>query len=390
MQPNLITRVQSIDMLRGLVMLIMAIDHVRDFFHISAVTSDPLNLDTTTTPLFFTRWITHFCAPIFVFLSGVSAYISGQKKTKAELSSFLIKRGIWLILIELVIITLAITFNPLYNLIILQVIWAIGWSMIFLGLLVRTSYVAIVVIGALLVLGHSLFDIYPAAGSNPVMQLLFTSPGGILPLTADRIVLVAYAILPWTGIMFLGYAVGRWYSTDFSVEKRRRWLVTAGGLALLLFILLRASDLYGDPNSWDRSREGLKSVLSFINVSKYPASLQYTCLMLGTGLLLLAIFERVSGKLWNIVMVYGKVPFFYYVLHFYLIHILCVIFFYASGRTEIVSPDSPFFFRPASFGYGLPVVYGVWLFVVILLYQPCRWFIEVKKRNAGKWWVSYV
>ncbi|MCR6720490.1 MAG: heparan-alpha-glucosaminide N-acetyltransferase domain-containing protein [Chitinophagaceae bacterium] len=390
MQPNLITRIQSIDILRGLVMLIMALDHVRDFFHETAVTFDPLNLDTTTTPLFLTRWITHFCAPIFVFLSGVSAYISGQKKTKAALGSFLIKRGVWLILIELVIVSLAITFNPLYNFLILQVIWAIGWSMIFLGLLVRTSYAAIVVIGVLLVLGHNIFDIYPAAGSSPVMQVLFTSPGGIIPLSADRLLLVAYAILPWTGIMFLGYAVGRWYSKDFPPEKRRRLLVTAGGLALLLFILLRASGLYGDPTSWDRSREGMNGFLSFVNVSKYPASLQFTCLMVGTGLLLLSIFERVRGKLWDIFMVYGKVPFFYYVLHFYLIHILCVIFFYASGRTEIASPDSPFLFRPADFGYSLPVVYAVWLFVIVVLYQPCRWFIEVKKRNAGKWWVSYV
>lgn len=394
MQTNLIERprVHSVDILRGIVMIIMALDHVRDFFHIGALAADPLNVDTTTAPLYFTRWITHLCAPIFVFLSGVSAFISGQRKTKIELGNFLIKRGLWLVLIELVVVTFGITFNPLYNLFVLQVIWAIGWSMVLLGLLVRTSYALVAIVGLVLVLGHNILDFYPDLTFKPALMLLLTSPGGVLPLSADRILLVAYAILPWAGIMFLGYAVGRWYSHDISSQERCRRLLTTGTIALLLFGFLRLTGVYGDPNPYNSSYSGLQSFLSFMNVSKYPPSLQFACVMLGIGLIGLALFEKVRGKLWNVFMVYGKVPFFYYILHFYLIHILCAIVFYATGRTaaEISVPPSPFLFRPPDFGFGLPVVYAIWIFVVVVLYQPCRWFIEVKKRNSGKWWVSYV
>lgn len=392
MQPTTTSRIHSIDILRGIVMLIMALDHVRDFFHETAVTANPLDLDTTSTPLFFTRWVTHFCAPIFVFLSGVSAYISGQKKTKPELGSFLIKRGLWLIVVELVIVTLGITFDPFYHVIIFQVIWAIGWSMILLGLLVRTSYILILVLGVLLVFGHNIFDLFPGTNGNSVLQVLVTSPGAILPLSADRFILVAYAILPWTGIMFLGYVIGRWYSNGFSRDARKKYLLIAGISALLLFVLLRLINVYGDPFPFDSSREGWKSFLSFINVSKYPPSLQYTCVMVGIGLLALRLLEAVRGGAWNIFMVYGKVPFFYYVLHFYLIHVLCAIFFFASGRTvtEIASPGSIILFRPADFGYSLPVVYAIWLGVIMSLYYPCKKFIEVKEKSRGKWWVSYV
>lgn len=384
-------RIHSIDILRGAIMIIMALDHVRDFFHESALTDDPLNLSTTTPQLFFTRWITHFCAPIFVFLSGVSAYISGIRKTREELSRFLIKRGFWLIVVELVVITLAITFNPLYNIFIFQVIWAIGWSMVILGLLLRTSYTVILWVGLLLVAGHNLFDYFSGAGTSAPMRILFTSPGAFIPYAPGRGILVAYAVLPWTGIMLLGYCFGVLYKPDTDTTYRHNKLLQWGSGVLALFIVLRLINHYGDPAPWSAQERPLYSLLSFVNVTKYPVSLQYTCLTIGTAILLLRVLERTGGATSRFLMVYGKVPFFYYVLHFFLIHILCVVFFFASGRTtaEIVDMNSPFLFRPVNFGFSLGVVYAVWISVVLSLYFPCRWFGRIKQQRKD-WWLSYL
>ncbi len=372
-------------------MLIMALDHVRDFFHESAMQADPLNLETTTTPLFFTRWITHYCAPIFLFLSGVSAYISGQRKTKAELSRFLISRGIWLVLVELLVISLAITYDPFYRIFILQVIWAIGWSMILLGLLVRASYSAVLILGIVIVLGHNITDFFPQLRESKLMELLLTTSGAFWEYAPGRFIMPAYAILPWTGIMFLGYALGRWYSSTVAESARRKWLLYAGASSLLLFVLLRVAGVYGDPSSWTQQSSAWLSFLSFINVTKYPVSLQYSLMTLGVALLSLAILERARGRFANFLVVYGRVPFFYYVLHFFLIHAITVAFFFAEGRgsSEILDPNSPFLFRPVNFGYSLMVVYMVWLGVILLLYKPCKWFMELKQRRK-EWWLSYV
>lgn len=384
-------RITSIDVLRGLVMIIMALDHVRDFFHETAMTQDPLNLSTTSTSLFFTRWITHFCAPIFVFLSGVSAFISGQRKTTKELSVFLCKRGIWLILVELVIVSLGITFNPLYNVLILQVIWAIGWSMLLLGLLLRTSMGWIVGVGLLLVFGHNILDFFPELRSSRIMELLLTSSGAVWDMGSGYFVMVAYAVLPWTGIMLLGFAFGKIYSERFTTEERRRWLLIAGAGLLLLFVVIRFVNLYGDPAPWSRQSSGWFSFLSFLNVTKYPVSLQYTCLTVGTGIILLRLFDGGVRGWQRVLIVYGKVPFFYYILHFYLIHIICVLLFFATGNgvDQIVDMNSPFLFRPVQWGFGLPVVYLIWLIVVASLYLPCRWFAGVKSRRRD-WWLSYL
>lgn len=372
-------------------MLIMAIDHVREFLHESAMQADPLNLETTTTPLFFTRWITHFCAPIFLFLSGVSAYISGQRKTKAELSRFLISRGIWLVLVELLVITLAITYDPFYRIFVLQVIWAIGWSMILLGLLVRASYWAVLITGVVLLLGHNITDFYPQLRENRWMELLLTTNGAFWEISPGRFVFAAYAILPWTGIMFLGYALGRLYNSSVAEAARRQWLLYAGAASLLLFVLLRWAGIYGDPTAWTQQSNAWLSFLSFIKVTKYPVSLQYSLMTLGVALLALALLERARGRFAHFLMVYGRVPFFYYVLHFFLIHAICVAFFFAEGRgsSEILDPNSPFLFRPVNFGYNLVVVYLVWLVVILLLYKPCKWFMELKQRRK-EWWLSYV
>lgn len=385
-------RFQSIDILRGVVMLIMALDHVRDYFHIAAWTDSPTNLETTTPQLFFTRWITHFCAPTFVFLSGTSAFIAGQRKTKKELSLFLIKRGLWLVFVEIAVMALALSFNPLYNIIFLQVIWVIGWSMVFLGLLVRTSLKLIIITGVILVFCHNLTDYMqlPQQGAAHVLlSIFFTAFGTLFQYGKMRFIFDLYAILPWTGVMFLGYGFGALYKITDAV-KRRRTILSIGFSTTIFFIVLRFINHYGDPAHWLIQKNGLYTFLSFLNTSKYPPSLCYLSMTLGPALILLALTETAKNKAANVLSMYGRVPFFYYVLHFYLIHILCVIVFFATGHTskDIVDMNTPFLFRPQHFGFDLPIVYAIWLFVIIILYKPCKWFDNYRKTHS-QWWLSY-
>jgi len=385
-------RILSIDILRGLVMILMALDHTRDFFHISAMTGDPLNPETTTGMLFFTRWITHFCAPTFVFLSGLSAYLSAQNKTPGKASSFLLKRGLWLIVIEIALITLGLTFNPFYNFIILQVIWAIGFSMIFLALFSRISYKTVLIIGLILVFGHNLFDLFPApadTNSGMILKIFFTASGTILPISSTHLVGVFYAILPWTGVMFVGYGVGAWYKKGYAADRRQRNLLIVGLLTIFVFISLRLINVYGDPAPRKEYHDLFKNLLAFFNVSKYPPSLQYTTMTLGPAMLFLAFTENLNNWFTRVTAVYGAVPFFYYILHFYLLHTLLVVVFFATGYTSKEIIQIPFWFRPATFGFGLPIVYLVWLCVVATLYLPCRWFKRYKE-NHKQWWLRYV
>ena len=382
-------RVTSIDILRGLIMIIMALDHTRDFFHSTAMTADPLNPATTTPVLFFTRWITHFCAPGFVFLSGLSAWLSSQKKTKAAASMFLLKRGAWLVIVEVTLVTFGITFNPFFNLIILQVIWVIGWSMIILGLLMRISYKAILLIGIFLVFGHNVLDYIKLPGGQVAgyfWAALFTARGTIVALDSSHFIAVFYAILPWTGIMLLGYSAGIWFQKGFSPGKRKRLLLLAGIFAIALFIGLRLIRGYGDPGAWDG-----KTLFSFLNTSKYPPSLEFACMTLGPSLILLSLFENVRTRWSEVVSIYGRVPFFYYMLHFYLLHILLVLLFFATNHSmaQISDPNSPFMFRPVAFGFNLAIVYLIWLAVVAALYFPCRWFNKVKMERS-EWWLKYL
>ncbi|MCW3090336.1 MAG: hypothetical protein JWP81_1405 [Ferruginibacter sp.] len=382
-------RIGSIDILRGLVMIIMALDHTRDFFHVTALTDNPLNLATTTVPLFFTRWITHYCAPVFVFLSGTSAFLASRNKTAGEASLFLVKRGLWLVAVEIAVITLGLTFNPLYNFIIWQVIWAIGWSMFLLGLLIRFPFPAILLTGLILFFGHDVFDhiILPQTGvAGNLMKILFTANGTILPVCSTHFIGVFYAILPWTGVMLLGYCVGYWFRKEFSAGRRKQLLLSTGIALILLFIVLRFFNVYGDPVLWDKIH-----FLSFINTSKYPPSLLYSCMTLGPALVALSFLENAHTRWTSVLSVYGRVPFFYYVLHFYILHALLVIIFFATGHgaSEIIDRQSPFLFRPAAFGFGLRWVYLIWLSVVAVLYLPCRWFNQYKLTHS-QWWLRYL
>ncbi len=396
-------RIDSIDVLRGIVMVIMALDHVRDYFHKVVVeggddlATGPTDLATTTPLLFFTRWITHFCAPIFVFLAGTSAFLLSAKKSKKDLSGFLVKRGIWLLIVEVVIITLGWTFNPLYNVFILQVIWAIGISMIILGLLVQLPFNVIFIIGLIIVFGHNLLD-YPSingqlkGGFFP--DLLYFSNFSIYNIDGSHLILIVYAFLPWTGVMLLGYCFGKLFRPEVNPSWRKKVLLQLGAGLLGLFILLRFINNYGDPVPWGQHPRGdVFTFLSFMNINKYPPSLDFLCVTIGGGIVMLAFLEGVRNKVADIFRVYGRVPMFYYIVHIYLIHLLVVIGFFAHGfaTSKIVTPNSPFLFRPSEFGYDLGMVYLIWLFVVIVLYPLCKNYDRYKTANAKrKWWLSYL
>lgn len=390
-------RITAIDLLRGLVMVIMALDHVRLFFHADALRTDPTDLATTTPFLFFTRWITHFCAPVFVFLAGTAAYLTGRTKNNGTLSIFLLKRGIWLLVVEVVIITFGWTFDPGWHHLILQVIWAIGISMILLGLIVLLPYPAILLIGLGIVLGHNLLD-YPEAARNGQLSLWWElmhhrGAPAVVPVSGDHYMMIAYGFLPWAGVMILGYCFGRLFEPSLTAARRRKTLVFLGWSLITVFILLRVMNAYGDPHPWQQqSREpgAVYTFFSFINVTKYPPSLMFLCMTLGPAILCLNWVEKAENGFTRIMTIFGRVPLFYYIVHFYLIHAICVIAFFLSGYTTGDIVQVPFYFRPpADFGFGLWTVYGFWLLVVILLYPLCNWYNRYKSTHR-KWWISYL
>jgi uncharacterized membrane protein len=397
------SRIDSIDILRGVVMVIMALDHIRDFFYRVIVeggeelATGPTDLHTTTPALFFTRWITHFCAPIFVFMAGSSAYLLGLKRTKKELSSFLIKRGLWLVVVEIVIITLGWTFNPLFNVIILQVIWTIGISLIILGLLVYLPFKVIFIIGFIIVFGHNLLD-YPGINKGLkgsfLSDLLYFSNFSAYKIDKDHLFFIVYSFVPWTGLMLLGYCFGKLFRSEVNAAWRKKILWQMGAGLLLLFILLRFINKYGDPIPWSvQPRGDIFGFLSFININKYPPSLEFLCVTIGGGMILLSLLEGIKNKATDFFRIYGRVPMFYYILHFYIIHLLVVISFFAQGysSSQIVTPNNPFLFRPSDFGFGLWGVYGIWILVILLLFPLCKKYDRYKTENVSrKWWLSYL
>jgi uncharacterized membrane protein len=396
-------RIQSIDILRGLVMVIMALDHVRDFLYkadlgkAADAALDPTNMQTTYPALFFTRWITHFCAPIFVFLAGTSVFLMCQRKSKKEVSLFLIKRGFWLVFVELIIITFGWSFNPFFNLFILQVIWTIGVSMILLGLLVLLPYKVIFAIGLLIVAGHNIMD-YPSVSSGlkgtVLSDLLYFSNFSVHQLWQNHFFIIIYAFLPWTGVMLLGYCFGKLYQQGIDVAWRRKILLGIGTGLILLFIILRVTNLYGDPVQWTTQPRGSTyTFLSFLNLNKYPPSLLFLCMTIGPGILFLSLIKKIQNGFTKIMNVYGRVPMLYYILHFYLIHIIVVIVFYLQGfgTKDIVPAGLPFYFKPNGLGFGLLGVYAIWLLVVVLLYPVCKKYDQYKTAHAKeKWWLSYI
>lgn len=384
------SRINSIDLLRGMIMIIMALDHVRDFFHITAMTEDPTNPATTTPILFFTRWITHYCAPIFVFLTGTAAFLSGQRKTKKEQSAFLFKRGLWLIIAEVTIVNLFFGFDPLYHFVGLQVIWVIGVSMILLSVLLYLPLRVLFVIGLLLVAGHNLLDRfnYASMGETPLWYGLLHQQV-FLNYAEGRFFGVLYPLIPWPGVMLLGYCLGSWYVKGFDAERRKKLLVQWGLGAIVLFVALRWANVYGDLVPWSKQSETFRTVISFFNVTKYPPSLLYLCMTLGPGLLVLRAVEKASGSWTNYVLVFGRVPLFYYLLHFFTIHLLCVIAFFATGEPMSRAASGMMAFRPNDWGFSLGVVYLIWIGLLVFLYPFCKRYSEYKATH-NQWWLSYL
>jgi uncharacterized membrane protein len=392
-------RIESIDLLRGLVMIIMALDHTRDFFHSNATLGeDPLNFATTTPALFLTRWITHFCAPVFVFLAGTSAFFQNTRKTTSELSKFLITRGLWLILIEVVVINFAFSFDPNYSVIGLQTIWSIGISMVLLGLVIWMPFPALLTLGLIIVFGHNALDFYerqfPPNHTYNIVYSFLHHPG-LYPLGKSHSLLIFYPFLPWTGLMILGYCFGKLFTKYESVQRRKvlTWLVLG---IILFFIALRATNLYGDANHWSTQKTNIFTLLSFVDTVKYPPSLLYMCMTIGPAILFIAWWGNVKNGVTKFIAVYGRVPFFYYVLHFFLIHLLCTAAFFARGHSfaqgihsTSEGPLPPFNFVIPGEGYSLGIVYLVWIFVFVSLYPLCKWFSEYKQKHK-QWWLSYL
>jgi uncharacterized membrane protein len=391
-------RLTSIDMLRGLVIIVMALDHVRDFF-MSGSQQDPVQDPNVTVALYFTRWITHFCAPVFVFLAGTSAGLMVARKPPAELAKFLITRGLWLVLIEIFVVSTAISFAPFgspafggQTFLLLQVIWAIGVSMIVLGLLQFLGRKACLVLGALIVLGHNGLDgVWPTAESfgeaGPPLWIglhsFFIKPIG------PFFVINAYPVLPWIGVMLLGFGSAMLFERP--AQERKRALVSWGLALTAGFVLLRALDVYGDPNAWESQAGGaVRTLLDFLNTTKYPPSLLFTLMTLGPAAIVCAYAEAWGGWLKNTLVMYGRVPFAFYIAHWYLIHTLCVLLGVMQGfeaSAFFTVPGGGAF--PADYGLPLAGVYLVWLLVVAALYPWVRWMSALKGRSRA-WWLSYV
>ncbi|WP_184541918.1 DUF1624 domain-containing protein [Mucilaginibacter sp. FT3.2] len=387
-------RITSIDFLRGTIMIIMALDHVRDYLYSGSFLFDPLDLDKTSGILFFTRWITHFCAPIFMLLAGTSAFLIGQKKSKKDLSVFLVKRGLWLVFLEMVVVNFGWNFNITFPMFLFITIWALGISMIVLAALIHLPKKLILVLCIVVIFGHNLLDNVHVQGNN-------LAGFGWAFLHDQRpffwhheIFLLGYPIIPLVAIMPLGYCLGQLYVTGYAVEKRKKTLLIIGASAIVLFIALRFSNIYGDPVKWSVQKNAFFTFLSFIKVNKYPPSLLYVLMTLGAAFLFLAFTEKVQNAVVKVVSVYGRVPMFYYLIHIYIIHLIALV---TSALTpgqnwKIWILDQPIWFTTTLKGYGfsLPVAYLVWALIVIGLYPLCKRYDAYKQTHKEKWWLSYL
>lgn len=380
-------RVTSIDTVRGVVMILMALDHVRDFFGTPGVS--PTDLAQTTVPLFLTRWITHLCAPVFFLLTGTGAFLSLGRKSIPELSRFLLTRGVWLVLLEITVVRcLGFQFNVDYQVTMLVVIWALGWAMIVLAALVWLPVSAVLLFGVAMIAGHNLLD--GVRSTHPLWVLLHTP--GLVVNRPGFVVFAAYPLIPWIGVTAVGYGLGQIYK--WSMERRRAFLLRVGFALTAAFVVLRAINVYGDPAPWASQASGALTVVSFLNLTKYPPSLLFLLMTLGPALLLLRALEDGTPRVMRPAVTFGRVPLFYFLLHLPLIHLLAVIVCYAQNGAAywmFRSPDlSAYpFTAPPGWGLSLPVIYLLWLLVVVLLYPPCVWFAAVKQRRPDAW-LSYV
>jgi uncharacterized membrane protein len=382
------SRIDSVDLLRGLVMVLMVLDHTRDFFGDPRL--EPTDLSKATAALFLTRWVTHFCAPVFAFLAGTGAYLAGARgRSRSSLSAFLATRGLWLIFLELTVMTFGLYFNPAPSMVFLLVLWSIGGSFVLLSGLVDLPSRWIGALGVVLIATHNLIDFFDfspgAIGPLEPLAGLLLRPG-LLPVYGGFSVRVGYPLLPWFGVVAAGYGFGELIRLE---PARRRSIMLVTGLGLTaLFVALRASGVYGDPNPWTTERTPLLTALSFLNCTKQPPSLLFVLMTLGPAIFALGLFDRVGarGPVGGAVVTLGRVPLFFFVLHFYLIHALAMLAGIARGLPVGWLCSNVFLSNPPpGWPLSLPGIYAVWAVVVVLMYIPCRWFAGVKRRHPGGW-----
>jgi uncharacterized membrane protein len=381
-------RIFSIDFTRGFVMIIMALDHVRDLMHVNSITQSPTDLSTTTPILFFTRWITYICAPIFVFLAGTSAWLSFKnKKDTAESRKFLLKRGAWLIFLEFTVVNFGLFFYTGFQTLIFEVIAAIGFGLIILSFLLQFSAKTIGIMGMVIIFCHNLLPLLPmspAVGLQTILSSLFNPE--VFPVFSNRIFVMAYPPIPWLGIMLVGFAAGKIF--ELPAADRIKIFKRVGWGSLLLFAILRFINVYGDPSIWTFQKSNIYTLLSFINITKYPPSLLFCLITLGIMFLILAFAERAKSRFSSIAIVYGKVPLFYFIVHFYVIHFVLIFFLFLQGfHWDELSFASGTFGRPKGMesGVALWLVYLIWITVVVLLYKPCCWFGRYKAEHNDIW-----
>ena len=383
-------RIGSLDLLKGLVIVIMALDHVRGYFHYSSHFFDPTDPALTTIPIFFTRFITHFCAPAFSFLAGVSAFIVGRKKTPAELSGFLIKRGLWLVFVELVIMNFGWYFDIGFRNVSFAVIWVLGVSMILLGGLIRLPNKVIMIFSCVLIFGHNMLD--NIHFENSILWTLLHERGPFLT-TPNHIFRVSYAIIPWVAVMSLGYCFGSFYDKTYEPSKRRTLFNIIGITAITIFVIIRGANFYGNLLPWEDYGNLKQTLFSFFNLTKYPPSLSFLLVTLGGAFLFLANTENLKGRVVNFFSVFGRVPFSFYILHIYLIHIFALIAVELTGFgwQKMILPAPPAKVEALKgYGFNLITVYFIWIGVILLLYPLCKKFDNYKQKHKEKWWLSYL
>jgi len=383
-------RINSIDFVRGFAMIVMALDHVREMIHINSVTQDPTNLQTTSTILFFTRWITYLCAPIFVFLAGTSVYLTVKKDGIVTSKNFLLKRGIYLILLEVTVINFAFFFDISFRTFLFEVIATIGFGFIILSLLLNLSPRVMAIIGLAIISLHNLAPLIPLEETSVFKTILmpFFSPGAFS--VSGKIFIIGYPPIPWLGIMLVGFASGTLF--ELNEEARKKIFTKIGLYALLLFIIVRFINIYGDSFPWTVQKNNVYTFLSFVNVTKYPPSFVFCLLTLGLFFLILAYAESAKGWGMNILLVYGKVPLFYFVVHFFLVHVIMLVIMLLQGfHWDELDFAFGSFGRPKNSESGLPLgtVYVIWIGVVASLYKPCLWF-GIYKSTCKSWWLKYL
>ena len=379
-------------------MVFMALDHTRDYFGDAA--ASPTNLATTTVPLFFTRWVTHFCAPVFFLLTGTGAYLSLARRGRAGLSRFLLTRGLWLVVLEVTLVRFLWQFNLDYRVTLLNVLWALGWSMVALAAFVWLPVAAVTAIGTAMIVFHNLTDgVGPLAGALGSLWTILHRPGPLLT-TPRAIVFVAYPLVPWIGVTAVGYGLGPVFT--WPAPRRRAVLLGTGAALSLGFVILRALNVYGDPSRWVTQSRAAYTAISFLNTTKYPPSLLFLLMALGPALLFLRLIdarvterdERTLPRILRPVLTIGRVPMFYYVLHVLLLHTLAVgacIVRYGGAHWMLESPSVDRFpvTQPPGWPASLPWVYAAWVVVVVLAYPCCRWYEGVKARSRSAW-LSYL